>query len=154
MSSSLGCGSTFIPENEEGGAPKVIEKVSQNSEGKVPEDPVTNLAMLARLHGLEESNLMYRIFEVGEEEGLMRAIDEMLDRLSFEDERVASEVPWKGDVLQVHPKVSLQPTEKEEVCFLFRGRRSFFWMNGIWVCKGEAWEEVWMDILPLWVGGY
>ena len=86
----------------------------------MPEGHVTNLAMLARLHGLEESNLMYWIFEFGEEEGLMRAIDEMLDRLSFESESVAS-VPWKGDVLQVHLKVSLQPTEKEEVCFLFRG---------------------------------
>ena len=71
-----------LPENEEGGATKVIEKV------------VTNLAMLARLHGLEESNLTYGIFEFGEEEGLMRAIDEMLDRLSFEteNESVASEV--------------------------------------------------------------
>ena len=79
------------------------EKVTlQNSGGKVPEDPVTNTAMLARLHGLEESNLMFWIFEFGEEEGLMRAIDEMLDRLSFENESVASEVPWKGDVLQVH----------------------------------------------------
>ena len=48
------------------------------------------------------------IFEFGEEEGLMRAIDEML----------ASEVPWKGDVLQVHLQVSRQPTEKEEVCFV------------------------------------
>ena len=57
--------------------------------GKVLEGHVTNLAMLARLNGLEESNLMYRIFEFGEEEGLMRAIDEMLDRLSFENE-----VPW------------------------------------------------------------
>ena len=47
---------------------------------------VTNLAMLARLHDLEESNLMYWIFEFGEEEGLMRAIDEMLDRLNFETE--------------------------------------------------------------------
>ena len=72
---------------------------------------VTNLAMLARLHGLEESNLMYWIFEFGEEEGLMRAIDEMLDRLNFGTESVASEVWWKGDVLQVHQKVSLQPTE-------------------------------------------
>ena len=83
--------------------------------------PVTNLAMLARLHDLEESNLMYWIFEFGEEEGLMRAIDEMLDRLNFDTESVASEVPWKGDVLQVHQQVSRQPTEKEEVCFLFRG---------------------------------
>ena len=106
---------------EEGGAKKVIEKVSQNSEGKVPENPVSNLATLAHLHGLEESNLTPWIPELGEEEGLMRAIDEMLDRLSFENESVASEVPQKGDVLQVHPKVSLQPTVKEEVCFLLRG---------------------------------
>ena len=86
----------------------------------------------------------------------MRAIDEMLDRLSFENESVASEVPWTEDVLQVHPKVSLQPTEKEEVCFLFRGPGGL----GIqrvhggasleeWGCKGEAREEVWMDTLPL-----
>ena len=64
---------------------------------------------------------MYWIFEFGEEEVLMRAIDEMLDRLNFETESVASEVPWKGEVLQVHLQVSLLPTEKEEVCFLFRG---------------------------------
>ena len=30
---------------------------------------VTNLAMLARLHGLEEENLMFWVFEYGEEEG-------------------------------------------------------------------------------------
>ena len=102
------------PESEEEEVSEVIEKVPQNLEVKVPEGPVTNLAMLARLHGLEESNLMYWIFEFGEEEGLMRAIDEMLDRLNFETESVASEVPWKGDVLQVHPQVSRQPTEKEE----------------------------------------
>ena len=51
----------------------------------------------------------------------MRAIDEKLNRLTFEMESVVSEVPWQGDVLQVHPKVSLQPTEKEEFRFLFRG---------------------------------
>ena len=45
-----------LPENEEGGVTKVVEKVSQNSEGKVPENPVTSLAVLAHLHGLEESN--------------------------------------------------------------------------------------------------
>ena len=56
-----------IPENEEE-EKKVNEKVnSTNSEGKVPEDPVTSLAVLARLHGLEESNLMFWIFEFGEE---------------------------------------------------------------------------------------
>ena len=104
-----------IPENEEE-EKKMHEKVnSKNSEVKVLEDPVTNLAML------EESNLMFWIFEFGEEEGLTSAIDEKLDRLSFENESVASEVPYKGDVLQVHPEVPLQLTEKEEVCFLFRG---------------------------------
>ena len=51
----------------------------------------------------------------------MRAIDELLDRLNFETESVASEVPWKGEVLQVHLQVSRQPTKKEEVRFLFRG---------------------------------
>ena len=121
MDSSLGYGSTCYLRNEEEGVTEVIEKVSQNSEGHVPEGHVTNLAVLVRLHGLEESNLMYWIFEFGEEEGLMRVIDVMLDRLSFETECVASEVPWKGDVLHVHLKVSLQPTEKEEVCLLFRG---------------------------------
>ena len=44
-----------LPENEEEGVLEVIEKVPQNSEGQVPEGHVTNLAMLARLHGLEES---------------------------------------------------------------------------------------------------
>ena len=71
--------------NEEGEVLEVIEKVPQ------PGGHVTNLPMLARLHGLEESHLMYWIFEFGEEEGLMRAIDEMLDRLNFETESVASE---------------------------------------------------------------
>ena len=81
MSSSLGCGSTLFlrmkrrGREREGGYEKVNSK---NSEVKVPEDPVTNLALLARLHGLEESNLMFWIFEFGEEEGLMRAIDEKL----------------------------------------------------------------------------
>ena len=82
---------------------------------------VTNLAMLVRLHGLEESNLMFWVLEYGEEEGLMRAIDELHDRLNFETESVASEVPWKGEVVQVHLQVSPQPTKKEEVRFLFRG---------------------------------
>ena len=100
----------------------------------MPEDPVTNLAIPAL-----QSNLMFWIFEFGEEEGLMRAIDEMLDRLSFENESVASEVPWKGDVLQVHPKVSLQPTEKEEVCFLFRGPGGL----GIQTVHGGASLEEW-----------
>ena len=51
----------------------------------------------------------------------MRSIDELHDRLNFETESVVSEVPWKGEVLQVHQKVSPQPTKKEEVRFLFRG---------------------------------
>ena len=63
---------------------------------------------------------MYWIIEFGEE-GLLRAIDEKLDGLNFETESGVSEVPWQGDVLQVHPKVSRLPTEKEEVCFSFRG---------------------------------
>ena len=96
---------------------KVVPKVNSKPET----EHVTNLAMLARLHRLEESNLMYWIFEFGEEEGLMRAIDELRDRFNFETESVASEVPWKGEVLQVHLQVSRQPTKKEEVCFLFRG---------------------------------
>ena len=100
-----------IPQNEEE-EKKVDEGVnSKNSVEKVPEYPVTNLAVLARLHALEELNLMFWILEFGEEEGLTRATDEKLDRLCFENESVASEVPWKGDVLQVHPKVSLLPTE-------------------------------------------
>ena len=73
---------------------------------------VNNLATLARLHGLEEEILMFWIFEYGQEEGLMRAIDELLDRLNFETESVASEVPWKGEALQVHLQVSPLPTKK------------------------------------------
>ena len=89
---------------------KIEKKEKEKVVNSKPEtEHVTNLAMLARLHGLEEDNL-------GEEEGLMRAIDELHDRLNFETESVVSEVPWKGDVLQVH----LQPTKKEEVRFLFR----------------------------------
>ena len=77
----------------------------------------------------------------------MRAIDEMLDRLSFETESVAPEVLWKGDVLQVHLQVSRQPTEKEEGCFFisrtrWSGNTDLLWRNGIWVCKGKAWREV------------
>ena len=148
-----------LPENEEVGVTEVIEKVPQNSEGQVPEGHVTNLALLARLHGLEESNLTHWIFEFWEEEGLMRAIDEMLDRLNFETESVASEVPWKGDVLQVDLKV----TEKEEVCFCCedqvdwdfkRCMAGLLWQSGICVYKGKAWGRVLMATLPLWVGGY
>ena len=80
---------------------------------------------------------MYWIFEFGEEEGLMRAIDEVLDRLNLETESVASEVPWKGDVLQVHLKLSLQPTEKEEVCFLFRGLVDWNSKGAWWVFYGR-----------------
>ena len=86
-----------------------------NSQPKPMAEHVTNLATLARLHGLEEEN--FWVFEFGEEEG----IDEMHDRLGFDTESVASEVPWKGEVLQVHQKVSPQPTKKEVVRFLFRG---------------------------------
>ena len=146
----LGCGSGLVsssvpwdefvlglweyvqPENEDGGVSEVIEKVPQNLEVKVPEGPVTNLAMLAHLRGLEESNLMYWIFEFGKEEGLMRAIDEMLDRLNFETGSVASEVPWKGDVLQVHLQVSRQPTEKEEFCFFISRTRRIGNSKGAW----------------------
>ena len=64
---------------------------------------------------------MFWVFEYGEEEGLMRSIDELHDRLNFDTESVVSEVLWKGEVLQVHQKASPQPTKKEEVRFLFRG---------------------------------
>ena len=64
MYSSLGYGSV-LPENEEGSVLEVIENVPQNSEGLVPEGHVTNLAMLSRLHCLEESNLTHWIFEFG-----------------------------------------------------------------------------------------
>ena len=80
----------------------------------------------------------------------MRAIDEMLDRLSFENESVASEVPWKGDVLQVHPQVSLQPTEKDEVCFLFRGP------GGLGIQKvhgGSSLEEWYLGLQLRGLGG-
>ena len=96
---------------------KEVPKVNSKPET----EHVINLAMLARLHGLEEGNLMFWVFEYGEEEGLMCAIDELHDRLNFETKSVASEVPWKGEVLQVHLQVSPQPTKKEEVRFLFRG---------------------------------
>ena len=72
---------------------------------------------------------MFWVFEYGEEEeGLTRAIDELHDWLNFETESVASEVPSKG-VLQVHQKVSPQPTKKEEVRFLFRGSGVFWECN-------------------------
>ena len=106
------------PENEEGEVSEVIEKVPQNLQVKVPEGPVANLAMLARLHGLEESNLMYWILEFGEE-GLMRAIEEMHDRLNFETESVASEVPWKGDVLQVYLQVLVSQQKRKKFAFYF-----------------------------------
>ena len=47
-------------------------------------------------------------FEFGEEERLVRAIDEKLDKLSFDTESVVSEIPWQKEVLQVHPKISLR----------------------------------------------
>ena len=95
------------------------QEITVNSKPKA--EHVTNLATLSRLHGLEEENLMFWVFAYGEEEGLMRAINELHDRLNFETESVVSEVPWKGEVLQVHQKVSPQPTQKEEVRFQFRG---------------------------------
>ena len=58
---------------------------------------------------------MHWIFEFGEEEGLVRVIDEKLEKLSLETESAVSEVPLQGEVLQVHPEISLQPTEKEKV---------------------------------------
>ena len=96
-----------------------MEETRANS--KSEKEHVTDLVGLSRLHGLEESSLMNWVFELGEEEGLMRAIDEKLGTSTFEMESVVSEVPWQGDFLQVLPRVSLQPTEKEEVRFLFRG---------------------------------
>ena len=60
----------------------------------------------------------------------MRAIDELHDRLNFETESVASEVPWKGEVLQVHLQVSPQPTKKEEVRFYFEV------LGVVWACNG------------------
>ena len=67
---------------------KEEQKKMVNSKPKA--EHVTNLDMLARLHGLEEESLMFWVFEYGEEEGLMRAIDELHDRLNFETESVAS----------------------------------------------------------------
>ena len=141
-----------------------IEKEEQepmvNSKPKA--EHVTKLAALARLQGLEEENLMLWIFEFGEEEGLLRAIDELHDRLNFETESVASEVPWKGEVLQVHQKVSPQPTKKEEVRFLFRGSGSDLGMQRVhggsslmeWYLglQGKAWRRIWEATSPPLVG--
>ena len=80
---------------------------------------VTNLAMLARLHGLEESNLIFWVFEYGEEEGLSCARSTNVTSGSTLRLRVLSEVPWKGEVLQVHLQVSPQPTKKEKSAFYF-----------------------------------
>ena len=55
----------MLPENEEGSVTEVIDRVPQNFEGQVPEGHVTNVALLARLDGLEESILMCWIFEFG-----------------------------------------------------------------------------------------
>ena len=108
---------------------KEEQEIMVNSKPKA--EHVTNLATLARLHGLEEENLMFWVSEYGEEEGLMRAIDELHDWLNFETESVVSEVPWKGEVLQFHQKVSPQPTKKEEVRFLFRGPGSGLGMQRV-----------------------
>ena len=107
-----------------------IEKEEKENvvNSKLETEHVTNLATLARLHGLEESNLMFWVFEYGEEEGLMRAIDELHDPLNFEPESVASEVPWKGEVLQVHLQVSPQPSQKEEFYFEV--------LVVVWECNG------------------
>ena len=100
---------------------KIVKEEKEKVVNSKPEtEHVTSLAMLARLHGLEESNLMFWVFEYGEEEGLMRAIDELHDRLYFETESVASEVLWKGEVLQVYLQVSPQPTKKEEFLYFSR----------------------------------
>ena len=61
---------------------KEEQEIVVNSKPKA--EHVTNLATLARLQCLEEENLMFWVFEYGEEEGLMRAIDELHDRLNFE----------------------------------------------------------------------
>ena len=66
---------------------------SKNSEVKVPEDPVTKGAP-AWFGGVESHVLDLRIRGGGE--GLTRATDGKLDWLSFENESVTSEVPWKG----------------------------------------------------------
>ena len=50
-----------------------LEKVG-NSQPKPMAEHVTHLTMLARLHGLEEENLMFWVFGYGEEEGLVRSI--------------------------------------------------------------------------------
>ena len=98
------------------------EEKRMNSEGSLTEkEHVTDLVGLAHLHGLEESSPMHWIFECGEEEALVRAIDEKFEKLSLETESVVSEVSWQGEVLQVHSKISLKQAEKEKVRFLFRG---------------------------------
>ena len=71
-----------------------------------------------------------------------------------------SEVPWQGDVLQVHPKVSRLP-EKEDVCFFNFETRRIGNSKGAWriffggmVSGFATWRKVWMASLPLWVGGF
>ena len=152
------------PENEEVVVLEVIEKVPRNLEVKVPKGQVTNLAVLACLHGLEESNLMYWIFEFGEEEGLMR---------------VRSTKCLTGSVLRL--RALRRRSRGKEMCFRFtyrflvsqqkRKKFAFYfedqvnwefkrcmvgliWQNGIWVRKGKAWGEKLMATLPLWVGGF
>ena len=91
----------------------------------------------------------------------MRAIDEKLEKLSLETESVVSVVPWQGEVLQVHPKISLQAPEF--VCFFDGpGGLGIQWVPGrgcLW--RPGTWDLVWtefrphgcMGALPLWVEG-
>ena len=123
-----------------------------NVNSKPETEHVTNLAMLARLHGLEESNLMNLVFEFGEEEGSYardRRINcstgstlrlRVLRRRSRGKERCFR---------STYRFLDSQPKRKKSA-FLFRGSgglgmqtsvwRFLFGGNGIWVCKGKAWE--------------
>ena len=105
------------------------EKEEKRLNSKPEKEHVTDLVGLSRLHGLEESSLMHWIFEFGEEEGLVRAIDEKLEKLSLETESVESEVPLQEEVLQVHPKISFQPM-RVGVLWSGRGWRGYGWSAG------------------------
>ena len=89
----------------------------------------------------------------------MRAIDEKLEKLSLETESVVSVVPWQGEVLQVHPKISLQPTEfvfffEDLVDLEFSGCMvGCLWRNGTWDYMEGVQGDGCMGTLPLWVEG-
>ena len=104
---------------------------------------------------------MYWIIEFGEEEGLLRAIDEKLDGLNFETESGVSEVPWQGRRAS-GPLQGFSSANRKGRSLLFhfedqvdweftKCMADLLWRNGIFVCKGKAWGES-VDHPP-WEGG-